>query len=302
MPIYRNNGFSMSFGDRLREMWDRQRVLSVLLLLNIGLFLCVKLIGLIMWLFNLGDINALLVENTALPASWPQFLQRPWTLLTYMLLHDNFWQLFFNIWLLVFSSRLFMECLDEMRLVVTYIVGGVLGAVFFLAAYRLFPVLEVRAETDMVIGASASVLAILTAVATYTPDRDIPLFIFGSINIKWVLFAIIAIDLLSFTASVPGECINHAGGVFWGFAYALILKKASYKDSGTDRKGREYTPYEEVNMSDGGRERPLSDEEYNRREAENDREVDAILDKLSKYGYSALSEEEKRFLFEQSKK
>lgn len=292
----------MSLSQRLKEMWERQRALSVLLLLNVGLFLCVKLIGLVMWLFNLGDINALLVENTALPASWPLFLQRPWTALTYMLLHDNFWQLFFNLWLLVFSSRLFMECLDEMRLVVTYFVGGLLGAVFFLAAYRLFPVLEVRAETDMVIGASASVLAILTAVATFRPDRDIHLLIFGSINIKWVLFAIVAIDLLSFTASVPGECINHLGGIVLGFAYALILRKATYKDSDVGGKSREYTPYEEVNMSDSGRERPISDEEYNRRQAENDREVDAILDKLSKYGYSSLSEDEKRFLFEQGKK
>lgn len=292
----------MSFSQRLKEMWNRQRALSVILLLNIGLFLCVKLIGLIMWLFNLGDLNTVLVENTALPASWPLFLQRPWTALTYMLLHDSFWQLFFNIWLLVFSSRLFMECLDEMRLVVTYIAGGLFGAVFFVAAYLLFPVLEARAETDMVIGASASVLAVLTAVATYMPDRNISLFIFGSINIKWVLFAIVAIDLLSFTTSVPGECINHAGGMVTGFLYALILKKATYKDYTSDRKGKEYTPYEEVGMPDGGRERPLSDEEYNRREAENDRKVDEILDKLSKYGYSSLSEDEKRFLFEQGKK
>ena len=47
-------------------------------------------------------------------------------------------------------------------------------------------------------------------------------------------------------------------------------------------------------------ERPVSDEEYNRRRAENDRRIDEILDKISQSGYEKLTPEEKEFLFKSS--
>lgn len=300
MPIYNNNGFSMSFGDRLKEMWDKQRALSLLVLLNVGLFVILKLVALVMWLFNLGDANATVDGVVALPALWTDFKARFWTVLSYMFFHDNVWQLLFNLWLIVFSGRLLMQTADEGHAVATYIGGGLLGAVFFLASYKLFPVLATRASSDMVMGASASALAMLAAATLMNPNHEMRIFFIGSINIKWVLAAIVAIDLLSFTASVPGECVNHAGGVAFGLVYALALKKGWGIGVGFGKENKEYTPYEEVR--DRGRERPVSDEEFNRQRAENDKEVDAILDKLSKFGYSGLTDEEKRILFEQSKK
>ena len=49
----------------------------------------------------------------------------------------------------------------------------------------------------------------------------------------------------------------------------------------------------------GGR---ASDYEYNARKKEQDDEVDRILDKLKKSGYSSLTTEEKKRLFDASKR
>ena len=46
----------------------------------------------------------------------------------------------------------------------------------------------------------------------------------------------------------------------------------------------------------------MSDEEFNAEKVERQRQLDAILDKISKHGYDHLSAEEKRFLFEQSQR
>lgn len=43
--------------------------------------------------------------------------------------------------------------------------------------------------------------------------------------------------------------------------------------------------------------KPTDDYEYNKQKAEQQKEVDRILDKISKGGYSTLTEEEKQTLF-----
>ena len=45
----------------------------------------------------------------------------------------------------------------------------------------------------------------------------------------------------------------------------------------------------------------INDGDYNHQKAERERNVDAILDKVSKSGYQSLTDEEKEFLFKNSK-
>ena len=48
--------------------------------------------------------------------------------------------------------------------------------------------------------------------------------------------------------------------------------------------------------------RPVTDEEYNARRADNQRRIDEILEKISRGGYESLTKEEKEFLFHSSRK
>ena len=219
-----------------------------------------------------------------------------------MFLHERFWHLFFNVWMLWFGGMIFTRFLSQKQLALTYGLGGFVGALFFVLAYNLFPVFETAKFTAVAMGASASVLAILVAAATYKPDYGLNLLLFGQLKFKWLAIAFVVIDLLSISAENPGGHIAHLGGALFGFVYGFILRKSLGQPTESKRKQRkpkiEYTPYEEIHNEP---QTPRSDEEYNRQKAEKERDVDAILDKIAKDGYASLTPEEKEFLFKNSR-
>ena len=295
---YRRPGF----GGTTKDLFKQNPVLKWLLLVNVGLWIMVAFANLSMWLMNRGETQNLLVSYLSLPANLSVLLHRPWTAITYMFLHERFWHLFFNVWMLWFGGMIFTRFLSQKQLALTYGLGGLVGALFFILAYNLFPVFETAKYTAVAMGASASGLAILVAAASYKPDYGLSLLLFGQLKFKWVAIAFVVIDLLSISAENPGGHIAHLGGAAFGFVYGLILRKSLNQPAEPKRKKRkpkmEYTPYEEIHDEP---QVPRSDEEYNYQKAERERDVDAILDKIAKDGYASLTAEEKEFLFKNSR-
>ena len=276
-------------------------VLKWLLIVNVGIWIMVAFANLFLWLYKSPGTN-LLVRWLSVPADWTELIRRPWTVITYMFLHERFWHLFFNVWMLWFGGMIFTRFLSGRQLAWTYGLGGLMGAIFFVAAYNIFPVFETMKYSAVALGASASVLAILVAAATYKPDYGLRLFLFGQLKFKWLAIIFVVIDLLSISAENPGGHIAHLGGALFGFVYGLLLRKDftlkglfAHKPSGPKM---EYTPYEEIHDEP---QMPRSDEEYNQQKAEKERDVDAILDKIAKSGYGSLTPEEKEFLFKNSR-
>ena len=105
-------------GEFLKEIFFGRNVLSRLILINTIIYLIVNIIGLFSSLFNLTDSNALnpLVKILALPADLSLLSSKPWTLLTYMFLQENFFHLLFNIVMLYFGGRIFQEYLNQAKL------------------------------------------------------------------------------------------------------------------------------------------------------------------------------------------
>ena len=300
-----SNGYGFrrpGFGGATKGLFKENPVLKWLLIVNVGIWITVAFANLSMWLMNRGETQNLLVTYLSLPANLSVLMHRPWTAVTYMFLHERFWHLFFNVWMLWFGGMIFTRFLPQKHLALTYGLGGLLGAVFFVAAYNLFPVFEAAKYTAIAMGASASVLAILVAAATCKPDYGLNLLFFGQLKFKWLAIAFVVIDLLSISAENPGGHIAHLGGAVFGFVYGFILRKSLGQPSEPKRKKRkpkmEYTPYEEIHDEP---QVPRSDEEYNRQKAERERDVDAILDKIAKDGYASLTTEEKEFLFKNSR-
>lgn len=300
----RNSGYGYQrpgFTNPFKDFFKQKSVLSYLLIINVGVWLTVAFANLFLWLYKSSSPN-LLVNWLSLPADVQTLLHRPWTLVTYMVLHERFWHLFFNLWMLWFGGAIFTRLLSQKQLIWTYVLGGLMGALFFVAAYNVFPVFADVKHAATVMGASASVLAILVAAATYSPDYELRLLIFGRLKFKWLAIIFVVIDLLSISAENPGGHIAHLGGALFGFVYGLLLRK-DFKLSGLfktkKRKPRmEYTPYEEIHDEP---QAPRSDEEYNQKKAETERDVDAILDKIAKSGYGSLTPDEKDFLFKNSR-
>lgn len=289
-----------SFGAPMKGLFQQNPVLKWLVIVNVGIWIMVKTSQLVLNLSAVGDTN-LLVTWLSLPAEWSALIRRPWTALTYMFLHVRFWQLFFNVWMLWFGGTIFVRSLSQKQFALTYALGGLLGAAFFVAAYYVFPGFEVARKESILLGAAAPVLAVLVTAAAYAPDYELRLFLFGRLKFKWVALAFVVIDLLSMLET-PDYLIAHLGGAVFGFVYGFVLRMLAKKGTERPKKQRkpkvEYTPYEEIHDEP---EVPRSDEEYNQRKAETERDIDVILDKIAKSGYGSLTPEEKEFLFKNSR-
>ena len=88
--------------------------LTKIIYVNLTVFVFVNLLSSLAYLFatNLPDI----IDWLALPADFIKILTRPWTLITYMFLHEGFINILFNLLWLYFGGRIFQDLLGEKRL------------------------------------------------------------------------------------------------------------------------------------------------------------------------------------------
>ena len=282
----------------LKKFFLQKNVLSRLMLINVTIWIICLFISVFTWLFNISDIS-FVTKLFAVPSDISALAEKPWSVFTYMFLQEEFWHLFFNMLMLYYGGKIFMQYFSEKQLLLTYIFGGLFGALFFILAFNVFPVFENMKGHAFALGSSASVLSILIAAATYRPDYTLNLFLLGQVKMKWVTIVFVIIDFLSITKGNSGGHIAHLGGALWGFLYVSMLKSDFdiYKIFKKKAKIRVKT----VN-SKNYHKRPKTDEQYNAERAQEQEEIDRILDKIAKNGYSSLSEKEKEFLFRQSKK
>ncbi len=296
--------------DFFRQVFLSRNVLSRLMLINTVIFLIINIIGLFLWLFGFQSDNqtglSLVAYYLAVPSNLETLGQMPWTILTYMVTQEGFFHLIFNLIMLYFGGTLFLEYLNERKLLSTYIIGGIVGAIFFIGAFNIFPVFQGVANNAMAVGASASVLAIFIAIATYVPDYTIHLFIFGRVKMKYLALAFIVIDLLSIRSGNPGGHIAHLGGALWGFLYAYQLKKGVnlywFIDYFRNIAPTHNPTFMKSSTYSQKTKKPLNDEEYNSRRVATQEQIDKILDKIGRSGYSSLTNEEKELLFKTSNK
>lgn len=297
-PYYNNSNFL----DSARIFFSRKAVFPRLILINVTVFVLVNVINLVFWLFQLNSSSELstLTYWLAVPSSLEMLVLKPWTVFTYMFLHEGFFHLFFNMLVLYFGGTIFLQYLNERQLLWTYILGGLTGALFYILSYNFFPVFLESNPFAIALGASASVLAILVAMATYVPQYTVNLFLIGPVRLKYIALFLIIVDIFSIQGSNPGGHIAHLGGAFWGFMYVFMLK------GGKDvlsvprffhRKRKMKTTYRNPT---GNPERPLTDDEYSKRKIAEQSVIDSILDKISKSGYDSLSSREKEILFKNS--
>ena len=87
-----------------------------------------------------------------------------------MFSHDNFLILLFNLLIFYPFSKIFLYYLPKSRLVSVYILGGIVGALFFVASYNIFPRFGLLTANATAIGASASVIAVCMAISILAKD------------------------------------------------------------------------------------------------------------------------------------
>lgn len=269
-----------------------------LIYINIGVFLAAKLIGIVCTLFNLNSFSAL--SYLHLTAQINLLLKQPWSVLTYMFLHTDFFHLFFNMICLYSFGKLFLNYFSQKQLVGLYLLGGLGAGICFIAAYNIFPYFENAVNKSFLLGASGSIMAIILAIALYIPNFEIQLLFIGKIKLKWIAMAMILISVFNTTSSNAGGEFAHIGGALIGIIYMYLYKKGKDIVSPINKLIDKITtlckPKPKIKFS----KQPKSDAFYNQQRKNDQQTLDTILDKVKKSGYSSLSDKEKKQLFDTS--
>jgi hypothetical protein len=207
------------------------------------------------------------------------------------------------LWLFWFG-KIFLDYLTGRQLLWVYILGGLSGGLLYIAAYNIFPVFEVSISRAYALGASASIMAVVAAIATLMPDYSMNLMFIGKVKLKHIAIFTIVIDFLLIKSDNPGGHIAHIGGMAWGLMYTLLYLKPQNKGGflGSFSKQLHYlfSIKHKPKFKVYHNERPLSDDEYNLNKKYQQEKIDKILEKISKSGYSSLTKEEKDLLFRSS--
>ena len=287
----------------IRNFFRQQPVLSSLLLINLVVFLLIKTVGVFCLLFKLSPEP--FVSFLELPASPIRLLHRPWTVITYMFTHLGFWHIIFNLLCLYWFGQIFLRSFGPKQLGGLYVMGGIVGGLLFVLSYNVFPYFRDSVDDACLIGASASVMAIMFAAAFYRKDTTIHLLLIGKIKLIYVALIFLAVDFISIDSNNPGGHIAHIGGALMGIWFAQSALKERDLTSGVnfiiDRIVNLFAKKQRKANPQRAYRRPETDYEYNKRKHDEQVEIDRILDKIKHSGYNSLSENEKKKLFEASK-
>lgn len=287
----------------IKKTFSTANALTRLIYINVAVFLVFLIFAIISFLFNNPDIEAALLDLIAIPASLSTLLIRPWTLITYMFTHKDIWHILFNMLWLYWFGKIFLDYLDQRKLVAVYLLGGISGAIVYVLSFNIFPAFTGMVYDSVAIGASASVMAMVIATAVYVPDYSITLFLLGRIKIKYVALAIfILTSFMDFSVNSGGK-LAHIGGALFGFLYILNLRKGRDIGKGFNRLldflATLFKPRKKMKVS---YKKPVTDYDYNKIKSDRQLKINMILDKISKGGYDSLTREEKELLFSESQK
>ena len=220
-----------------------------------------------------------------------------------MFLHQSFIHLLFNMLWLYFGGQIFLSFFDNKKLISTYVLGGISGAVLFILSFNLFPVFANALPNAVALGASASVLAIIMAIATKSPNYSIRLLLIGNIKLKHIAIVSIVLDIMSIPQGNAGGHIAHLGGAFFGYLYVKQLNSGNDIANSFNKIMDNLNSYLKKDPKlKKAYSRKKSDQDYRKEKVQNQAKIDNILDKIAKSGYEGLTKEEKDILFKASKK
>jgi membrane associated rhomboid family serine protease len=285
--------------DDLKMQYKFGGITQRLIYWNIACFLVSYVI---FGLLKFVNINIDFLQYVSLSSDPMDLLWKPWSLITYAFFHSDIFHIFFNMIVLNFSSQLFLTFFNQKQLLGLYLLSAIFSGLVFVLSFYLMNIIS------PIVGASAAIMAILVATATYQPLMNVRLLFIGNVKLWHITLVILIIDLMQIRIENTGGHIAHLAGAFFGFVFIKLLQ------NGTDLskivsnlleffvnlfQKSPSTPFKKVHKNyKRPVEKPIS------RIVTKDKtqqQIDEILDKISRSGYDCLSKEEKEFLFKAGK-
>jgi membrane associated rhomboid family serine protease len=285
----------MNILDDLKLQYKIGGMVQKLIFWNIGFFLFSLVF---FYSFSVGQFQ--IPTWIALSSDLGVFVRTPWTLITFNFFHSGFLHLFFNLMVLHFSGRLFNTYFTDKQLLGVYVLGGIFSGITFVLSYLFIE------KAGLLVGASGAIMAILIATATYAPFMLLRIPLIGIVKLWHVAFVILLVDLIQMPLDNTGGHLAHLGGALFGFIYIKLLQTgkditkpfSALLDTFANLfKPKKKTPFKKVhrNATKNVVNSSVSNKDFAQKQ------IDDILDKISKSGYDSLTKEEKEFLFKAGK-
>ena len=207
------------------------------------------------------------------------FLSRPWTLVTYMFLHADFWHILFNMLGLYFFGPRLEEELGSRHYLTLYGVSGLSGAL-----------LSFVTPLSAILGASAAVYGVFLGFAFFWPREKI--FIWGILPVeaRWMVIIMTALSLYGGLGGGGGGIAHfaHLGGFAGGYLFLRYLQRNTR--SSRFRTLTTMPPPTSTDVERWKRIDTSAMHEVNRLELER------IMQKIQTSGVAGLTQQEHEFL------
>lgn len=281
----------MELIDKIRYNFKNLDILQKIILIMIIFFVIPYIVNTFLFLFNFNEFSVINLFDVS--PDLIDLLSKPWSLITYGFFHSDLWHLIGNMIIFYLSGSVVLNLFGSERLIKIFILGILYGSLAYLISYNLFPAFN-NIKSSM-IGSSAGVMAVFIFLASYSPDFRIQIF-FINVKIYYLAILLVVFDIIQIPAGNSGGHLAHLGGAFIGYYYNKSINKG--KDFGVwiitvydylFKKNRIKTSYKNRNS----RKKNISVKQ---------KEIDLILDKISKSGYDSLSKSEKETLFKAGEK
>jgi len=305
-----------SFLDEMKHQYRSGGMHIRLIFINVLVFIVIGILIMVERLSSTkgvpgGIIKESLTDIFALSTNFADLLYKPWGLITSMFSHFDLAHCLLNMVFLFSAGRMFLQFFSGRRLLYTYILAGLAGGLIEIVAHAIFPAFS--QSSDVIVGASGSIMGLFLAVVMYKPNMQVNLF--GFIQMPFFILPLLFLisDIVSLGSHDGVAHFAHLGGAFIGFLSVINLNSSSnlitriewLVDKIKVLLNRILKPKQKMRVERGGgntsRSRTgKSDEQYNLDAKARQEKIDGILDKISKSGYESLSKAEKAFLFSQS--
>lgn len=310
----------------IKQAFRHGNMVTRLMLINGSVFVAVNLVKLFMVVFGGFQDGAHerfvhFMKYFALSSDVWFNVTHPWVIVTSMFLHENLFHALFNILFLMWFGRIVADLIGDRKILPLYLLTGLAGGLLYIGTAHW-----IYKDGGYAYGASAAVMGIVVAAGVLAPEYLIRLIIIGDVRLKYIVIFLLLLDIIGLAnMNNTGGHIAHLGGAAMGFIFIRQLREGhdwskpvnNLLDSLAEffsrlfggRSAQPKVVYRSPNLkkekekvqSNGGKAwgqrkgGSSSDPSHQER-------LDAILDKIKLSGYESLTDEEKDFLFNASKK
>ncbi len=319
-----------SIWEDIKREFSYGNMVTRLVIINAAVFVVINLIWVILQIssgYTTSSLYREILSLFAMSSNWLDVLIYPWSIITSMFLHEGFFHILFNMLMLYWFGRIIGDLVGDHRILPLYLLAGLAGNLaYFIYANLLSP------TPSIAYGASGAVMGIVIAAAVLAPEKEMRLLLLGDVKLKYIAFALLLIDVIGIGGlDNTGGHFAHLGGALFGWVFIRRLQQGDdlsapvnnfihkvrefFRGLGQDRgkkkeRGGPRVAYRNPNNK---KEPATRSNRFTRRNTEkkaggpenglsHEEKVDAILEKIKESGYEKLTEEEKKYLFNASKK